>query len=128
MLARPLRLQLLIIRTAMLLGVLGLGGFAWFRQRQGTVVGLDESTLRMLMYGCYGGLVATLALLAVLRTRVAGAEPRTQLLLYLGGYGAAETVAILGGAVWLLGGERLPYLMGVVLMALSFQLLPVPRD
>jgi len=128
MLAKPLRLQLLIIRSAMLLGVLGLGVFSWFRHREGTRAALDGSLLQTLSYGCYAGLAATLLLLVVLRTRVAAAPANTQMLLYLGGYGAAEMVAILGGAIWLFGGERIPYLLGVVLMTLSFQLLPIPRD
>jgi hypothetical protein len=128
MLAPHLRLQLLIIRTAMLLGVLLLGVVAWFRHRNGTILALELSTAQVLTYACYGALVATLGLLLLLRSRVAGAAARTQMLVYIAGYAAAEVTAILGGALWLFGGERVPYLLGLVLMASSFQLLPIPRE
>ncbi len=112
----------------MLLGVLLLGIVAWFRHRNGVIAGLDASLLQSLTYAVYGGAALTLALLAVLRTKAAGAAPPQQMLLYLGGYGAAELVAILGGTVWLFGGDRIPYLLGIVLMTLSFRLLPIPRN
>jgi len=35
---------------------------------------------------------------------------------------------VLGGALWLFSGERVPYLLSLVLMASSFQVLPIPRE
>jgi hypothetical protein len=128
MLAKPLRLQLLVVRTAMLLGVLLLGVIAWFRHRNGSIVAIDAATVRLLTYLCYGAIPATVALLFVLRKLAATAQPRGQMLLYLAGYGAAEVVAVLGGALWLFSGERVPYLLSLVLMASSFQVLPIPRE
>jgi hypothetical protein len=128
MLAKPLRLQLLAIRTAMLLGVLAFGALTWFLQRDGRTPALAPETLQRMTSGLYLLLAVVLGLLLLLRSRVADAAAGTQRLLYLVGYAAAEAVAIFGGAIWFFGGDRLSYLLGLVLMAVSFQVLPIARD
>lgn len=128
MLARPDRLRLTVVRTAMLFGVLALGGVTWFLQRDGRTATADPAALAGLTKAFFVLLGLTLAGLILLRLRVADAAPAAQRAMYLGGYTAAEVVAIFGGALWFLGGDRVSYLLGLVLMAVSFQVLPIPRD
>jgi hypothetical protein len=82
----------------------------------------------LLTYAFYGIGGLTLAGLLFLRTRLSTAAAETQRAMYLGGYAAAEVVAILGGAIWFTGGDRTWYIIGLVLMAVSFQILPLRRE
>ncbi len=127
-LPRPLRLQLVIIRTAMLLGVLAFGAVTWFIQRSGATPILPPEPLTQLTYAFYGIGALTLVGLLVLRLRLATATTGQQRVMYLGGYAAAEVVAILGGAIWFVGGDRTWYILGLVLMTVAFQILPLRRD
>lgn len=129
MLPPPVRLQLLVARTAMLAGVLALGAAAWFTRRDGAAAAtLPPDTLQLLTYGFYGIGALTLVGLVILRTRLSGASIDAQRAMYLGGYAAAEVVAVLGGAIWFTGGDRTWYIIGLVLMAVSFQILPLSRE
>ena len=128
MLPHPVRLQLLVARTAMLAGVLALGAAAWFTRRSNADTILPSETLQALTDVFYGIGTMTLVGLILLRTRLSGASTDQQRAMYLGGYAAAEVVAVLGGAIWFTGGDRTWYIIGLVLMAVSFQILPLRRE
>lgn len=128
MLTPAVRLQLLVARTAMLAGVLALGGAAWFTRRNNADTVLPPDTLQTLTYVFYALGALTLVGLIILRTRLSGATEAQQRAMYLGGYAAAEVVAVLGGAIWFTGGDRTWYIIGLVLMAVSFQILPLRRE
>jgi hypothetical protein len=127
-LPRPLRLQLLIVRTAMLFGVLAFGAVTWFLQREGVTPSFPPATIARFTGGFYIVGALTLVGLVLVRLGLNKATVDQQKFMYLGGYAATEVVAILGGVIWYTGGDRTWYIVGLVLMAVSFQILPLRRD
>lgn len=120
--------KLLLIRTAMLLGVLLFGAVTWYLQRQGSLETIEAGQTRLLTY-VFMALVATaLATLFALRARLASArDAARQFTLYIAGYAVAEGAALFGGVIWFIGGAREWYIAGLVLMVVAFQILPVRR-
>ena len=128
-LPRAVRVQALIIRTAMLAGLLLFGAATWYTLRQGRVAILLPEKARTFGY-VFAGLAATaVAGLAYLRLRLETAtEPAQLLVFYIVGYALAEGAALFGGVVWFMGGSQAWYVAGLVLMVVSFEVLPVRRE
>lgn len=128
MLAREKAPSVLLIRTALLFGVLLFGAVTWYVRRGGSPDTLAPDATTRLGYVFMGLAAAVVGLLFVLRQRVASEKnPQKQVPMYLAGYASAEGAALFGGAIWYLGGVYEWYIAGLVLMVVSFQLLPIAR-
>jgi hypothetical protein len=125
-LGRAARIQLLVIRTAMLLGVLLFGAVTWYTKRQEHPAILTPATARAFGYIFAAIACAAVAGLMFMRTRLETTTEQGQLLvLYVVGYALAEGAAVFGGVVWFLGGAQAWYIAGLILMVVAFQVLPV---
>ena len=125
-LGRMPRLQLLIIRTAMLAGVLLFGAVTWYIKRQEHPAILTPEKAQVFGYIFAGLAFAAVAGVVFLRSRLeTTSEPGQLLVYYVVGYALAEGAAVFGGVVWFLGGAQAWYVAGVVLMVVAFQALPV---
>lgn len=125
-LPRQTVVQLFVIRTAMLLGVLAFGVVTWLQQRSAPAA--QPALAQPLGYAFGAATVTVVGGLFALRARALAAPPATRKTLYIIGYALAEAVALLGGVIWFLAGERTFFLAGIVLMAASFRILPLRRD
>lgn len=120
--------RLRIIRGAMLFGVLAAGAAIWYMRRSGSLTTMEDGTAEGLEYAFIGLAIAAVALLLVLRTRLGAVQdPQKLIPLYMIGYAAAEAVALFGAVIWYAAGASEWYVAGIVLMAASFQILPVGR-
>jgi hypothetical protein len=125
-LGRIPRLQLLVIRTAMLLGVLLFGAVTWYIKRQEHPAILTPGKAQLFGYIFAGLAFAAVAGLVFLRSRLETTrEPGQILVYYVIGYALSEGAAVFGGVVWFLGGAQAWYIAGLVLMVVAFQVLPV---
>lgn len=119
-----------IIRYALLAGVLFFGAVAWFLTRDGGLVALDPPALMWVRYGIAAVLVgAAVGVMAVRRqwkNRAAFSEKAS---LNLVGWAVAEGAAFAGAIYYLMTGNILLFLLGLVLMlATEFVLLPIPSE
>jgi hypothetical protein len=120
--------QLLIIRTALLLGLLLFGASTWYAHRRGTLNLLTPDKAQLFGYIFTALAGTTLAALFFLRARLGTAGDTKQLMsMYIIGYAFTEGTALFGGVVWFLGGSSNWFIAGLVLMIVSFQVLPVRR-
>jgi hypothetical protein len=126
--AGALRVQR-IIRLALLAGVLTFGGIVWFVLRHG---GVETAPLEpAFLYGFVAVLVASGVGIAVIQLRhAAETEPARLQTLALAGWALGEAPALLGGVLYLLSGNPVPYLVGLGMMLVSFVMIPVrePRS
>lgn len=119
----------LLIRAAMLLGVLLFGGVTWFIRRSGDVPPFDPanaSTLLWVARGVWGVSMAACIVLFFL-WRNASSAARVQSLSIIG-WSAGELVAMMGGVVWFLTGNTDWYSFGLVYLVLTFLAFPSARD
>ena len=117
-----------IIRAALLAGVLIFGVVVWVvvsgdPQRTAEVVGND-------VYGLvFAGLAAVVfGGFVILRKRIEHAAPDERGPLTIAGWALGEGPALFGGALFLLTGSPLYYLVGIGLLVAAFALFPVPGD
>lgn len=119
--------KLRIIRYAMLVMLLGFGAFAYY-QPQTPAPGDDQANLGMLrLVGfalCAGALVA----IAVMRGVRAKAEPAARPTFALVGSAVGEGAALFGAVYMLLGGDPLPYGIGILIFLASWTLLPADPE
>ncbi len=125
-LGRTARIQLLVIRTAMLFGLLLFGAATWYTKHRELVALLAPGTARTFGYIFAAIACAAVGGLLFLRARLeTTTEPAQLVALYVVGYALAEGAAVFGGVVWFLGGAQAWYVAGLVLMVVAFQVLPV---
>lgn len=115
----------ILIRGAMLLGVLLFGGLTWFMRRDGGGPGFDPDGLKTLLWVGRGtwliSMATCLALFGMIRNSRSAARTRS---LSLVGWAAGEAVALVGGVIWFLTGNSQWYSAGLVYLVLSFLAFP----
>lgn len=120
---------MLLIRLAMLGGVLMFGAITWFIRRDGGAPTFDPAGANTLLWGAravWGASMATcLVLFFALRNARRPAQVKT---LSLIGWAAGEAVALMGGVVWFLTGNTQWYSFGLVYLVLAFLAFPAPRE
>jgi hypothetical protein len=123
----PTGRDLRIVRLALLGGVLIFGMvIAWMTGREGFVPDEESGrTLRLVFTVLAAGALVALAAVRGFQSR---AEPGRRSSLAIAGWALGEGVALFGGVVWLIAGERLPYFTGLALLLSAFLLVPVPAD
>ncbi|HEX4932081.1 MAG TPA: hypothetical protein VFV33_02810 [Gemmatimonadaceae bacterium] len=119
---------MMLIRVAMLTGVLIFGGVAWFIRR-GAPPDFDPAGLNTLLWGARAvwgaSMAACLVLFLALRNARQAQQVRT---LSLIGWAAGEAVPLMGGVIWLLTGNSRWYSLGLVYLVLTFLAFPAPRE
>jgi hypothetical protein len=129
LLAPPVAVRIIVIRTALLLGMLLFGGATWYTSRQGRVSLLSAERAQLMGWVFVALAACALGAMLFLRSRLEKiADVRQIFATYVVGYAFAEGAALFGGVVWFLGGAREWYVAGLVLMAVSFQILPVRKS
>ena len=118
----------LIIRLAMMSGVLVFGGVVWFIRR-GSAPNFDPAGLNTLLWAAravWGASMATcLALFFALRNARRAQQVRTISMI---GWAAGEAVPLMGGVIWLLTNNARWYSLGLVYLVLTFLAFPAPRE
>ncbi len=119
----------ILIRGAMLVGVLMFGGVTWYIRRGGGGPGLDPDTLPTLLWVGRGTWILSMATCLSLfgMLRKARSEQRVTAL-SIAGWAAGEAVAIVGGVIWFLTGISNWYSAGLVYLVLAFLAFPVKRS
>lgn len=116
-----------LIRAALLLGVVFFGGVTWFIRRSGGVPPFDPANATTLLWvarGVWGFSMATcLVLFALLRR---SPDPVRAQSLSIIGWASGELVAMMGGVVWYLTGNAEWYTFGLVYLVLTFFAFPAP--
>lgn len=119
----------LLIRAAMLLGVVLFGGVTWFIRRSGSAPSFDPanaSTLLRVARGVWGvSMAACLVLFFLLRNARNAARVQS---LSIMGWASGELVAMMGGVVWFLTGNAQWYSFGLVYLVLAFLAFPAGRE
>ncbi|MGB5018205.1 MAG: hypothetical protein WBO66_00565 [Candidatus Moraniibacteriota bacterium] len=119
----------LLIRGAMLVGVLLFGALTWFLRREGQGAGLDPDARNTMLWVGRGtwlvSMATCLALFGMIRNARSKARVRA---LSLVGWAAGEAVALLGGVIWYLTGITNWYSAGLVYLVLTFLAFPVGRE
>ena len=117
-----------VIRAALVAGVLIFGVVVW------VVVSGDASpAAEQAMNSVYGLVFAALAAVVfggfmILRKRIEQATPAQRGALTIAGWALGEGPALFGGALFLLTGSPLYYLVGIGLLVAAVALFPVPED
>ncbi|MGH7664185.1 MAG: hypothetical protein ACRENI_07825 [Gemmatimonadaceae bacterium] len=120
--------MLAVIRIAMLLGVLMLGGFVLFIQRQGRWTAAPAERLETLAYLGYSIWVIAIAGIIFLRGRGARMIERGRYAsASIIGWSLCEAAAIFGGMFYFLSGSPVWYINGLLLLVISFLILPMRR-
>jgi hypothetical protein len=128
-LPRPVATQLLLIRTALLAGLLLFGAATWYMQRGRAIVPLAPERAQLFGYTFIALAIAALGGLFFVRSRLEkGVQATAAVQQYMTGYAMAEGTALFGGVTWYLGGSQNWYVAGVLLMVTAFQILPIKRE
>lgn len=118
-----------LIRAALLLGVLFFGAVTWFIRRSGGVPPFDPANATTLLWvarGVWGFSMGTcLVLFGLLRNSRNAARAQS---LSIVGWASGELVAMMGGVVWYLTGNSQWYTFGLVYLVLTFFAFPAPRE
>ena len=127
-LPRSAAAQLLIIRTAMLLGLVLFGVSTFYIKGRGDATIMSDDRARLFGYIFIGLAFAALAGLIAIRSRLsATADAKRIVPMYLVGYALAEAAALFSAVTWYIGGAREWFIAGLVLMVAAFQILPIRR-
>ena len=112
-----------LIRIALLVGVLALGGIVWHLRRSGdTGYLVDPRALRVAGQAVWG--VMTLGTLALFL--LAGrAKPERRGSFSVVAWALGEATAIYGGLFWLLLGDSQWYLYGVACLLMTYFIFPI---
>jgi hypothetical protein len=120
------RARLGAIRLAMLAGVLVFGAVVWFMRRNGSApAATSTAILETISYAAIGiGLVGIVVLWRVLaRATTAGKYANIAVM----GWALGELAALGGGVHFFLTGDPTRYVIGVMVMLMSFVLIPLRR-
>ncbi|HKS04993.1 MAG TPA: hypothetical protein VJR92_01660 [Gemmatimonadaceae bacterium] len=128
-LPRALATQLLLIRTALLAGLLLFGAATWYIRRGTTIVPMPADRAQQFGYIFIALAVSALGGMFFVRSRLEkGVEGTAAVQQYMTGYAMAEGTALFGGVTWYMGGNQNWYIAGVLLMVTAFQILPIKRE
>lgn len=121
------RARLGIIRVAMLAGVIMFGLVTWFLRRGGpSPVSVDGSVLDTVTYGA---MIAGIAGIVVMRRVVAAAADAAR---YANtaviGWAFGELAALAGAVHYFITGDPTRYVIGLMVMLVSFVLIPLRRS
>ena len=120
--------RLALIRVSMLAGVLTFGAVVWFLRRSGNAPPLTEAAATLRVVGAAVALFAAagIATFRVLAGRAR--EPEQRLVLSIGGWAVGEAAALYGGFYYYATGRPLGYMLGLMILLVSFVFIPVtPR-
>ncbi|MBK6486635.1 MAG: hypothetical protein IPF98_07170 [Gemmatimonadetes bacterium] len=119
----------LLIRLALLAGVLMFGGVTWYIRREGAGPGLDPESLRTLLWVGRGTWILSMATCVSLFGMIRNARSQARIgALSLVGWAAGEAVAMVGGVIWFLTGITQWYSAGLVYLVLTFLAFPARRE
>lgn len=120
---------LLLIRIALLSGVLLFGAVVYFQQRNGATVSMQPGQAEALVWAArvlWGVAIAGTIGVWQMRQRAA-TRPQVQQWSIIG-YALGEMVALFGAVVWYLTGTPSWYLPGVLFLAITFLVFPARVD
>lgn len=119
--------KLRLVRYAMLVMLLGIGAFGYY-QPQTPAPGEEGADLAMLRYVGFALCAGALVAIAVMRGIRARAEPAARPTFGLVGSAVSEGAALFGAVYMLLGGDPLPYGIGILIFLASWTLLPADPE
>ena len=125
----PRSTTLSVIRVTLLAGVVIFGVVGIYLTKGGSLEPLEEQTLEVLRMAFVAILAAVGAAMFIFwRKRVALKPEDDPSTLNITGWALGESVALFGGVILLLSGDISYYLIGVVVMLVSFIFFPIPAD
>lgn len=121
----PRAATLRIIRVALLTGVLVFGGIAYYltQQRGGGLGPEHADTLQVVNIALLVGVA--IGIMIVQRRHAAEGDPARRTTLNILAWALGEAVALIGGVHFLLVGNPVPYLVGLMMMLASFIVVPI---
>lgn len=120
----PRSATLRIIRIALLTGVLMFGGIAYYLTEQnGAMAPENGEALQIVNVVLLVGAAA--GILFVQRRHAAERDPARRSTLNITAWAMAEATALFGGVHFMLVGNAIPYLVGLVMMVASFVMVPI---
>lgn len=117
-----------MIRAALLTGVLLFGAAVWYVNRSATTPRIDPSAATLFRFAFYPVLLGSIAgvyIVHTMRSRAAGYEGRVSLTVV--GWAVGEGAALFGGVIYLLTGDPLPYLAGLILFLGALLAIGIPE-
>lgn len=122
----PRSATLRIIRIALLSGILVFGGVAYYLTRQnGGIAPENGDTLQIVNVVLLVGAAA--GIMFIQRRHLAEKDPARRSTLNISAWALGEMTALFGGVHFLMVGNPVPYLVGVVMMVAAFVVVPI-RD
>jgi hypothetical protein len=120
----PRATTLRIIRIAFLAGVLIFGGIVFYltSQEGGSA---PETADALQMANIVLLVLAAIGILFIQRRHAAEPDPARRSTLNIAGWAMGEATAMFGGVHFMLVGNPIPYLVGLVMMVASFVLVPI---
>ncbi len=118
-----------IIRVVMLAGVVLFGAVAIYLSKSGTIAALGSETIETLrlafvvVLGCVAA-----AMFVFRRKRMQMPAEQDPTAINIVGWALGESVAFFGGVLLILSGDMTYFLVGFVMMLVSFVFFPLPRD
>jgi hypothetical protein len=121
----PRSATLRIIRIALMSGVLVFGGIAYYlTQQQGGGLGPEMAdTLQIVNIVLLVG--AAVGIMTIQRRHAAETDPAKRTTLNIIAWAMGEATALFGGVHFMLVGNPIPYLVGLVMMIASFIVVPI---
>lgn len=121
----PRSATLRIIRIALLSGVLIFGALAYYltEQRGGGLAPENGGALQIMNIVILVG--AAVGIMIIQRRHLAATDPRKRTTLNIAAWAMGEATALFGGVHFLLVGNPIPYMVGLVMMIASFVVVPI---
>lgn len=121
----PRSATLRIIRVALMSGVLVFGGIAYYlTQQQGGGLGPEMAdTLQIVNIVLLVG--AAIGIMIIQRRHAAETDPAKRTTLNIAAWAMGEATALFGGVHFMLVGNAIPFLVGLVMMIASFIVVPI---
>jgi FtsH-binding integral membrane protein len=118
---------LMLIRLALLLGVLAFGGMTYALHSR-AMPPADPATARLLLFTFYGLMLATFPVVIFFRVRRARAATEEQVAtVMIAGWAIGEGVALFGTVRYFLTGDPTSFVLGVIYLGVVMVILPL-RD
>lgn len=116
-----------IIRIALFVSALSIGAVAWFLNRNGAFEGAPESFQILRTVFTVVFVTAAAALIFIRRRRLATKSAQQAAMLNIAGWGLAEGVALFGAIVLMVTGSLIPFAFGLLMMVVTFTMLPIAK-
>lgn len=118
----------ILIRVALLVGVLLFGALTWYIRRDAPATGMDPEALHTLLWVGRGTWIVSMATCIAIFNMLRTARSASRVsALSLVGWAAGEAVALVGGVIWFLTGITQWYSAGLVYLVLTFLAFPARR-